>query len=454
MKGRRGDPLRRFFAPYFNSGGQIFILSAPRENIRDGLAAILIARHFGLPEHEKMTIEPSRLSVKAEPNVILVGRASLFAEHDKEPGRRTRRLKIRYLTLGPRIAEIYKASCYAFGQRTPRNLINRVNGSVYKPTSSDDFGKEVDFGVIRRIFRSAAENTIMLEGVHGLGTLGAAMVATTPAYLTEIWDALGDDNPSCPIEVLVRTTFDALITQGVYAPSAVEARPLKLVYNSSRIYDFEERVWTDMEPWALEIVRDGASIPPVSTHPSTSKISRLEVEADLRPLPSDVREMCRRLLSPLTRKAPSQPSSTKEDRRRLLAHLTDVSGLFEIRYHELTRDRTWTIHPLPIHPSPIREQRKKYLLHLILCSLLDERLFVRNDEIKRLFPEFCRMTSRYGDVASLFIRRINGKMRQGFDALLGPKPHPKGYALCRWDPADGSYRLVLEKVKLVVRLRV
>ena len=460
MNRRRDDPLYRFYRPFFDTRtGQIFMLAAPKAYIRDPLAATHIARHFALPGYEGIIFEPSRPTIQPAENVILVGRSSLFVEEDPKSVRGTKPLTVGYPKLGQRLEEIEKACCYTFEDEDPRVLVNPLTKTTYAAEEKDALGKEVDYAVIRRVFRSAAENTILLEGIHGLGTLGAAKVATTPAYLEEFWEEVSRIerfDPAAPLEILVRTTFDPSTGQEVYALDTIEAKPIQIVYNRTWINHIGQRRWINAEPYdiSLEILAEEQGTAASSGIPARPG-PYLEVEADLRRLDAETRQLCRELLDPDQVAVSRSAAGENRSGDLLLDRLTAASNLFGVRLHEASAWGTDRVETLPDGTSEIRYLRQRFLVILVLCHLLGTLFVCRDSEIRKRFPEFCRR--RYRDSRPLterFTSTISGRMREGFLPLFGGSKKPRQYMQILFDRKTRSYSLRLERMRLVANFRI
>ena len=453
------SPLHRFYEPFFTTcEGQIFVLSAEKAHIRDGLAALLIVRLFPAGRFEGITIEPSRPSVAVEQNVILVGRASLFLEKELGNAEVPCALPVGYAGLGERLAGIMGGCCYAFEGNGDRILRNTLTGEDFPPTEKDTFGKEVDYGVIRRVFRGASQNTILLEGVHSLGTLGAAKVATSPAFVKEIWDTLDtipSYDPSLPIEVLVRASFDPAATQGVRTQNNVELRVVNIVYNRNWIYESETHAWKDQEPYdlVLEIRGDPPRARPLRAAPSAD-VPVLEIEADLRQLPAATRALCREVARRIRPGARPDTAAGKGSFDRFLAELTASSDLFRVSLRGKGRFGGPKTYPLPINPREIRLERKRFLVHLVLALLAGRGFTCREREIRRYFPKLAAMKERDGQtLAERFTARISGRMRDGFLPLLGERRAPTQYIEIHYDRREKVYRLRLMTLTVVLKFR-
>ncbi len=454
--------LYGFYKPFFDTRtGQIFILCAPKAHIRDGLSAILIARLFGCPSFKGITIEPSRPTIQPAANIVLVGRASLFIDRDLEAVRGKKPLAVGYAKLGQRLDEISRMSCYRFSGSGNRALVNRLAGTKFAAEDRDRFGKEVDYGVIRRVFRCAGENTIQVEGIHGLGTLGAAKVATTPADLEEVWEAVSkieDYDPSLPLEILVRTSFDSSLSKEVYSLDAIEARLVNIVYNCKWVYDPQVRTWEDQEPYdlVLEATAEAGRFTRLEKPPAIDG-PWLELEADLRRLDPETRKQCLNLFDKSTNGNGRLQLTADRIRSRefLLRSLTASSDLFRTRLHEEASWGAKKVRILPTNPSEIRLLRKKFLVHLAFGHFLGIPLACRDREIRRYFPELSRRRSSNGrGLVGQITSNLNGRMREGFLPLLGEREAPKDYLKIHFDRKEKNYRLLLQRARLVIKLRV
>ena len=464
------DPVRGFWGPFFRTKkGQIYVLCAPQEHIRDGLAAIQVARQFPLPEFVEIKIEPSRPYVVPDDNTIFVGRGALFMGRGLAGLRPPTPVVPGYEKLGSRLEPIEAASCYVFegedprapvSEENPRVLRNSMSKQKYHSEDQDAMGKQVDFGVIKRFFRSAAENTITLEGIHGLGTMGAAKVATSRAYLEELWQAvttLHDYDPSLPIEILIQAKFDPRDTGGVFEMNAIEVRPISIVYNKKWIFDLEKRIWIDQEPCDLYVVLQGSEIR-FHRPPHTPSLSEpwLDIEIDARTLPSETRRLCHSVLRRRILSSAGRAGSAA--RERLLERLTASSDLFMMSLHEVTKWRGRRIYRLPEGHAEVRMLRKRFLVHLALCRLLGAEFSCTRERLRKLFPEFLKTPSRdRRDLSTRFSSRIARRLLDGFTPLFemdtGEGIITKDYLHILHDKKTRSYRLSLHSLTVVLRFR-
>ena len=216
----------------------------------------------------------------------MVGSSELFVDPNAHPISGGRPLGVGKEKLGARVTKVLERCCYHFEGRKIRVLINSVTNQRYVPSQNGGTDVQVDYGVIRRFFRGS-QNTLILEGAHRLGTLGATKVATDPWYLDLIWSALheiDDFDETLPIEILVRSIYKPQQSQHIYALENITLEPLAIVYDRRWVYDLVEgKGWTDQLPWDVRL-RMSDEEPPAHMDEADDDppIPRLEVEVDLR----------------------------------------------------------------------------------------------------------------------------------------------------------------------------
>ena len=448
------EALDGFFRPFFQTGaGHIFTLSEPGQHMRDGLAAAQIARYFPLPEFRDILIEPGRPSIMPAPNVILVGWSKLFVEPRKHAATGKRLLSAR---LRERIERIQRGCCYEFRRGRRVAMVNRVTGDTYVPEKKTR-GTEVDYGVIRRLFRGPSENTVILEGLHWLGTLGAVQAITDRDLLAAIWRArceLGKVRDSLPLEILVRTTFQPELSDGIHAFEAIRTTPLHVVFDRHWIRDLsEEGEWRDQRPWDVNLLVNGGDSPVPVGAGYRPRVPRLEVQADVTDLNPRARDLCRRLLADLPGVAAFSLARTRQQADRLLDLLTREAGRFRIVLVEVSgRGGSVQETVLPQGGSRIRQWRKRFIVHLILCRLLGKSFHNDADTIRRVFPEIAREAGRE-DPTQRFPNRITGKIREGFGPLFGEASKPTGYADLDRKRATRLFELRLQ-IPMMFRMRL
>ena len=452
------DALYGFFKPFFDTKtGHIFTLSEPKEHMRDGLAAAQVARTFPIPEFRDVLIEPGRPSIKPARNIILVGWSKLFVEPRKTAsGKRLLTARLR-----ERVERIMKECCYEFRRGRQVAMVNRVSGATYFPEEKGSKGVEVDYGVIRRLFRSPTENTVILEGLHPLGTMGAAQVITDRDLLSAIWEArrkLGDVKDRLPFEILVRAVFQPDLSDGVYAFEAIEATPLYVVFNRRWIYDLSaDCEWRDQRPWDVTLQLKGNAPAVRVGQRYRAPVPRLEVQMDLTDLHQSSRALCQSLLvnaDPVVLSTPAGARATRRQAEGLLHTLTSHADRFRLTLME-TSERGGTVEeiPLPQGTSRVRQWRKRFIVHLILCRLLGTCFRNNEETIRRVFPEMVEK-ARQRDPTRVFPNRITGKIREGFGPLFGEARKPTGYAGIENNPRERMYELRLDQIVVVVRIRV
>jgi hypothetical protein len=457
----RDDSRYGFFRPFYESGrGHIYGLATLRDNIRDGLATTLIARHFPLPEFQGIGVEPSRPTLQPPENLILVGSASLFVRPDAHPiSGDALPTSVGPERLGARLRGIDDQCCFGFIGERDRRIVNGVTGATFTPRVDPERGVSEDYGVIRRVFRGF-ENTVILEGVHRLGTLGAAKVATDRLCLDGVWEAvrdIDDFDESLPLEILVRATFEDGRGANVLAVDAVRAEPLFAVYNRQWICALGNgRRWHDQLPWDLHVeARGDDPMRAVATGEVPATLPRLEIEADLRGIDCGLVPSARRLLGkPAAHGGPALPQASAAEVDAFFGEVSAEADRFRVVLVERTPfgvgERRME---LPRGRSDIRLVRKQFLLLLAFGRLLGCGLEVRESTIRRHFPKF-RTGASGAQLERKFIGDVRGKMRDGFEPLLGEKSKPKDYVSFPCNRRERRYDLGLERCALVVRLRV
>jgi hypothetical protein len=455
-----------FYWPFYETRkGQIYALGTPKDDVRDGLALAQIVRLFPLHDFEGIVVEPSRPTIPlVEKNLIFLGSSQLFVDPDAHQISGAPPLSIGDDKLGERLRRIKEQCCYRFKDQEKRALVNTVTGEAYVPARSARADSEVDFGVIRRLFRGPSENTIILEGVHRLGTLGAAKVATERVYLDAIWAAVtqidGFDEAQ-PLEILVQSMFKPKQNQ-VYAIENIAAEPLAVVYSRRWAYDLNERRrWKDQLPWDINLlIEEDAPARAVVWPEHDPPVPRLEIQADLRGLDDATRRLCRDVLPggngvPIGKAPARQRSSPEAARRLLLDRLTAKSDLFHI---ELVDTAPWatkvrsTELPDKGH-TPIRRQRKQFLTHLALGRALGEAFRCDDNSVRRVFPQF-KLGASAKSLASQFIGSVVGRMRDGFRPLLGDAGRDREYVEIEHSRKDRTYTLRLNRAALMLKFRV
>ncbi len=458
------DSCWRFFWWFFKTKrGQILALATPAEDVRDGLALTQIARLFPLPDFEGIVVEPSRPTIqRLEENLILVGSASLFFDPAAHQISGAPPLSIGDEKLRQRLLRIHAQSCYRFIDGEPRALLNTVTGQKYVPTRDAQSDLEVDFAVIRRVFRGPSENTISLEGLHRLGTLGATKVATNRVYLDAIWAAvkkLDDFDEAQPLEILVQATFKPKRNQ-VYAFENITAVPLAIAYSRDSAYDLiEGQCWRDQRPWDITLLIEEKARPRTVVQPERDPpVPRLEIQADLRGLDAATRRLCRDVAAGFMGNAVPTGNGAAEHAKkasRLFNRLAARPELFRI---ELVHPGAWATNvrttALPDKGNtPIRRTRKHFFAHLALARVLGQRFRCDDRSVRRFFPSFTPRKSARPFV-SQFIGSVPGKMRDGFRPLLGDAGHDREYVEIEYDRVDKTYQLRLNRAVLMLRFRV
>jgi hypothetical protein len=448
-----------FFGPFYKThSGALFGLASAAEGIRDGLAFALVARYFSLPEFEGITLEPSRRNIQPPENLILLGSSSLFVDplaHKTSGGPPA---KVEGKELQDRIDQVVAPCCFQFKGSANRVVVNKITDEIYRPERDEKSGKFVDYGVIRRVFRPG-ENTVCLEGVHRVGTLGVAKAAMNENSLNAIWDAVNKLEPafdeSLPLEILVRATFYDQLKDGVYAIDSITAVPLFVVYNRQWIFDLTgDRRWVDQLPWDIHRIARKEDPPEDASSDGPGGLPRVEIEANLRDLDPKVRKLAEELLTkrvePIDTDAPPPPNARQK--KLLRALVTDVNlfrmVLVGVKFTALGNEAI-----LPQGRTRIRILRKQFFLHLALCRMLGCGFRCNEAAIRAYFPKF-RSETTGKKFTTKFVGSVPGRMREGFEALLGPAANPMDYIHIDYARTEQTYSLRLEKASLVLRLRV
>lgn len=461
----RKGPRWGFFRPFYSTRqGQIMGLATRTEPFRDGLAAAHIGRHFPMPEYPGIVIEPSRSHARPAENMILIGSSSLFVDPkahsisgSSEPW------VLRDRRLATRLKRIEKESCFGFeGEGSKRVIVNRVTGERFSPRRDEESGITEDYALVRRVFRGPFENTILLEGVHRLGTLGAAKVVTNDISLTAIDDALrklDGYNETQTLEIIVRAKFHDDLHDVVYSLESIRAQPLLAVFNRQWVFDLAEgQRWKDQMPWDLHLCARGGEAPlPVTDGGDSCGLPRVELEADLRQAGAKLRKRVRNvLLGQEFRPAvdPTAPSAPSGEERRLLRELVELADLFRIvlvREAPISHaERHEEIHP---GSSPIRRARKQFFIHLALCRILGCALPVDQDMIREHFPGFSNGNADE-KLRKRFLLGVPGKMRDAFGKILGPFRAPRDFLSIQFTKTSGVYVMQMKRAGLVLKLRV
>ena len=441
-----------FLKPLFVDGGIIFGLASREENVRDGLAMGEIGRLFPIPTYENIHLEPGRPTVELAENIILVGSSILFLKSNAYPTKGGPPLSVGQDKLGERLKKIEKECCYGFIMRGDhRAVINKVTKEVYRSQRNRRRDIEIDFAVIRRKLRCSSQNTVIVEGLRRLGTIGAAKVLISSIHMGSIEKALSkikSFDESALLEILVKVTFHPRGNDGVYSFSTVEAVPLMIVYNHQWTYDLiDGHQWIDQHPWDIHLVVSGddkpIAVPPGATE---SPVPRLEIQGDLRTLGPGVSALCRRVFATGT--------GSEEDVTRLLEVLTAQAERFHI---ELVDETPWNnnlkIVDLPIGRTAIRRVRMQFLVLLALCRALGRGFYCDDSSIRQFLPKY-EPGSSAKSLTGQFIAAVPCRLREGFEPLLGPARKPKGYLQVDYSKKTKTYNLRLDRIVLVIKLRL
>lgn len=450
------------FQPFLQTKrGQVFGLASPRDQVRDGLALLKIARKFPEPQYEGIVFEPGCRSIQPAENVMIVGNALLFAPPGTQvPDDELIHMPVVAATLADRLCRIEAECCFRFvGAKERRCLVNSVTGERFQ--SQVDRKKRVieDYGVIRCVFSFRMENTASFEGNHRLATMGATKVATDDLLLEAVRRAI-DEIPqfdeTLPLEILVHAKFDDVAGEGVYTMRDVNAVPVLAVYDRRWVHGLKPKDrWRDQLPW--DVVRCASKEGPASVLASAEEapLPRVEIEADLRRA-DGVREAAERLLAVkeghANGSAPPVPSAAEA---LLLAEVMNGIDRFRIELIQAGpggRGEKRTELPTG-SPTRIRTLRKQFFVQLALCRLLG-RGFSRDEENVRLqFPMFGTdlPPERY---LQRFVGAVPGRMREGFLPLLGEAARPRDLLRIDFDRRQQTYAMRLGTAALVLKVRL
>jgi hypothetical protein len=312
----------------------------------------------------------------------------------------------------------------------------------------------------------------VVEGPHRLGTLGAAKAATSLLHLGDFVEALrllDDYDDQLPLEILVKTEFHH-DSDDIYSLDRITVEPLMMVYNGQWVYDLrEDRHWFDQLPFDVNACAAGEDrARPVPRGRSDKIVPRLELRADLRNADEDLRQLCRELLSDDSLKRARRTPPAEELAMRLVDELALCSERFAIELWDVRRaGGAPTRTPLPGGPSPIRRQRKRFLIHMLLYRMLGHPLPCTADLIRRIYPSYKpklrgkTKAERAEELVRTFIGSVPGRLREGFEALLGSTKRRKNYfhypCQRRKEPSGvvtRTYPVKLDTVVLVLKLRI
>lgn len=456
--GKAWGPLRPFFD---SKQGQVFGLASPRDQVRDGLAFVRIARQFPEGEYPGVVFEPGCRNIQPAMNVMVVGNALLFAPPGTAvPPDEAVHMPVVAEELADRLCRIERESCLRFeGVKEQRCLVNSVTGERYE--SRIDRRKRVieDYGVIRCVFRGAAGNTTTFEGNHRLATMGATKVATDDVLLDAVRAAIAqmhNFDPALPLEILVRAKFNDVTGEGVYTMRDVTAAPVMAVYNRTWVHDLAPQGrWRNRLPW--DVVRYAAKDAPAAALADAEDVPmpRVEIEADLRQA-NGLREVARELLAAKPAGVNgAAPAAVTAREAELLEQMMGAIDLFRIEFVQpgpagFGEMRT----ELPTAPaSTIRTVRKQFFVQLALCRLLGRGFAKEETNVRAQFPLF---TTGAPDAEYLkrFVGLVPGRMRDGFLPLLGAASKPRGHVHIDFDRRQQTYALRLGTGSLVWKVRL
>jgi len=468
--GCRTDARHFFYRPFYETKrGHIVGLATTVENMRDGLPISQVARLFPLFEYEGIVVEPGRRSIQPGQNLIVVGWHSLFIDADPDSVSGPELPASVGTAKFGRIVRLNDRCCLRINGKRKRAVVNSVTKRRYEPFRPERGDRrrqeEIDYGVIRRCFRGPTENTIVMEGLHRLGTLAAAKVATDPVFLEAVLDAirkLDGYDEAAPLEILVRGEFDDDDDE-IYSLARVRAVPVAMVYNAQWVYDFVDGLeWRDQLPWNVHIAAAGEADPqPVPSRHRDTIVPRLELRADFRDHEVDLPRLCRDLLGDDCRAQAEQKPPSEEAATRLIEALIAESDSFDIELWDASRkgEKPWVRYLPEGAGTAIRGVRTRFLIHLVVCRLLGCPFRVTAANIRRNYPDFQRELrgktpeEQDRDLESRFIGQVAGRLSEGFAPLVGSSRRKRNYLSRRFNRATRSYTLKLERAVLVLKLR-
>jgi hypothetical protein len=451
------------FKPFLKTKrGQVFGLASPRDQVRDGLALLKIARQFPEPHFEGIVFEPGCRNIQPAENVMIVGNALLLVPPGtKVPKDQAMHVPVVAEPLADRLCRIEEDCCFRFaGAGEERCLVNSVTGERYESRVDRKARVIEDYGVIRCLFRGPMENTASFEGIHRLATMGVTKVATDDVLLGVVSDAIASIpqfDETLPVEILVHATFDDVTGEGVYTMREVNAVPVRVVYNRR----WEHRLkptdrWRDQLPW--DVVRVAAKEAPAAELSAAEDVPlpRVEVEADLRDFPAVRDAMTRFLAQPRSgvNGSAALPSPVPEETAPL-GELTKAVDLFRIELVQVgPAGRGEKRTELPTGSlSVIRTVRKQFFLELVFCRLLG-RAFLRDEAaVRARFPMFGvdLPADRY---LTRFVGSVPGRMREGFLPLFGEASRPRDFLRIDFDRRQRKYAIRLGTATLVLKVRL
>jgi hypothetical protein len=453
----RRDARDWFFGPFYvTRSGQILALASPNGQLRDGLTVAELALRVPR-EYEGIRVEPCQPGLQLADSIVLVGRSQLFLNPDEVPAwGTTLGLDDAERKLGARLRTLEQRCCFEIrDDGAVRVLVNKVTGAAYVATGSAEGGFLVDYAVIRRYFRGPTENTVTVEGLHGLGTFGGAKLLTSANYLETIRRSVlelpGFDD-SKPLEILVRVEYLGVLGPRVYSLETVKVVPMAIVFNRQWIRDVEDGGrWTDQMPWSLDAWMRGEEPPVVAPAPHVGpEWPRLEVDADLSDAPPALRSAGRdRIVRALSANGEAPHPRSAEDVEAALRALAPEVDRFHVTFFE---SETAAPLALPAGDSGIRKERKRFFVQLALRRLFRTRLVVDEPTIRELFPEFAAGKSS-AELRPKFIVHVPGRMRKGFEEVMGPAGSNHGRLSIDCERRGAGYALRLNGASLVVRLR-
>ncbi|MEW6741298.1 MAG: hypothetical protein AB1486_00950 [Planctomycetota bacterium] len=468
-------PFWPFFWPIYESKrAQMFALACGKF-LRDGLAVSHLARLFPFPVFEDVLLELSR-PVSVGPNIILVGAASLFVKWDPKRYRGPAPNLV-----GPglarRLERLEPLWCFKFCPDVLWTIVNDVTGKKYtpEPLQPTDEKDQEDWGVIRRCLASPFENTWIFEGVHSLGTLGTLMVVTDHRKMLPIVMAieklkmLESFSDALPLEILVRTSYQACVTPGVQAPQAIQATPVKIVYNRKWVYDLlGDQRWRNQEPWSQHILAspvEGVLASPTLPPKWETVVPRLEVHLDLTDLPQSDLDLCRKVLSTPGGRFVTRASAAEID--AFFGLLRRISHRVHLELHETaSKGGTPLCHVLPDRAYGMKSIRKTYFVELLFGRLLSRPYRFDAASLRQNLPEFARKFPIPAGLSEkerqavdhaleeAFKGRVNGRMTEGFERLLREGgTTQKEYVDFLIDSIAKTYELELFKLSILFKIR-
>ena len=140
-------------------------------------------------------------------------------------------------------------------------------------------------------------------------------------------------------------------------------------------------------------------------------------------------------------------------REHLLADLIADSDRMILTFHEpLSRGESF-VTPLVDWSSDICRARKRFLVHLIGCRLLDLG-FVRSDaNVEKYYPRFAeRARGNPKGLGPTFTAQVRGKIWERGEKAMGPTKMPRDFVSFPYGRKTNSYKILC--ARLLVKIRV